>query len=67
MISISDGYCYKEETKIIYEEYFTGRMSTDAVYMPYYDTNGNLCKYNPQTGEWIPIENQTSENNGGKQ
>lgn len=57
MIYISDGYCYKEDTQIIYEEYFTGRMGADAVYTPYYDENGKLCKYDLETGEWIPIKN----------
>ena len=61
MVYISDGYCYKEDTQIIYEEYFTGRFGTDAIYTPYYDTNGYLCKYNLQTGEWIPITNSTIE------
>lgn len=58
MIYISDGYCYKEDTQIIYEEYFTGRMGADAVYTPYYDENGKLCKYDLGTGDWIPIEKE---------
>ena len=55
MISITDGYCYKKDTQIIYEEYFTGKMFADAVYTPYYDANGYLCKYDLESGEWIPV------------
>lgn len=55
MIYISDGYCYHEDTYIIYIESLTGRYDNDTTYAPYYDENGNMAKYNPATGEWIPV------------
>ena len=56
MVLIKDGYCYDRDTHIIYIESYTGQYGTDTTHTPYYDTNGSLCKYNIQTGEWVPIE-----------
>lgn len=57
MVYISEGYCYDQNTQIIYIESYTGRYGTDTSYNPYYNENGALCKYDIQTGKWIPIEN----------
>ena len=56
MVYISNGYCYDQNTQIIYIESYTGRYETNTSYTPYYDGNGQLCKYNVETGEWIPVE-----------
>lgn len=56
MVYISEGYCYDQDTQIIYIESYTGRYGMDTSYTPYYNTNGELCKYSVETGEWIPIE-----------
>lgn len=56
MIMIDDPYCYEADTKIIYLESKSGRHGTYMSYEPYYDKDGNKCKYNVETGEWIPIE-----------
>lgn len=56
MVYISEGYCYDQDTQIIYIESYTGRYGTDTSYSPYYNENGVLCKYDIETGEWIPIE-----------
>ena len=58
MIPISEGYCYDQNTKIIYIESYTGRHGDKTSYSAYYDENGRLCKYDVQTGEWISINNQ---------
>ena len=58
MIPISEGYCYDQNTKIIYIESYTGRHGDKTSYSAYYDENGSLCKYDVQTGEWIPINKQ---------
>lgn len=56
MVSIRNGYCYDRDTQIIYIESYAGRYGTDTTYSPYYDSNGDLCKYNVYTGEWIPVD-----------
>lgn len=30
-------------------------------YTPYYDENGNMMRYDPTTGQWIAIINNTEE------
>ena len=60
MVLIRDGYCYDRDTKIIYIESDAGRY-TGHSYSAYYDVNGNLCKYNIYTGEFIPIEKEGNE------
>lgn len=57
MVYISEGYCYDQDTHIIYIESYTGRYGYDTSYTAYYNENGNLCKYNIETGEWIAIDN----------
>lgn len=52
---IKDGYCYEEDTFIIYIEEDSGR-NYNFIYVPYYNSDGNLCKYDVETGEWIGIE-----------
>lgn len=56
MVYISEGYCYDQDTQIIYIESYTGRYGMDTSYTPYYNTSGELCKYSVETGEWIPVE-----------
>ena len=56
MAPIEHGYCYDLDTQIIYIESYTGRYGDETAYTPYYDANGNLCKYDIYTGEWLPIE-----------
>lgn len=56
MVYIEEGYCYDQDTNIIYIESYSGRYGMDTTYSPYYNSNGDLCKYNVVTGEWIPIE-----------
>ena len=57
MVYISDGYCYDQDTQIIYIESYTGRYGYDTSYTAYYNKNGNLCKYDLQTGEWVELDN----------
>nr|WP_291234817.1 hypothetical protein [Frisingicoccus sp.] len=59
MVYIQEGYCYDQYTKIIYIETYTGYYSTETSYSPYYDQDGNLCKYDESTGEWMPIKEKT--------
>ena len=61
MVFIKDGYCYDRDTHIIYIESYTGRYGDDTAYTPYYDANGDLCKYNISTGEWVPINKTQGE------
>ena len=56
MVMIESPYCYEADTKIIYLETEAGRYGIKTTYTPYYDENGNLCRYNVSTGEWIPLE-----------
>lgn len=58
MIYISEGYCYHESSHIIYIESGSGLNMT---YTPYYDENGNMMRYDPTTGQWIAIINNTEE------
>ena len=57
MVVIKDGYCYDRDTKIIYIESYAGKYGNNTVYTIYYDENGNICKYDVQTGNWIPVTN----------
>ena len=36
---------------------YTGKYGTNTVYTVYYDENGNICKYDVETGNWIPVTN----------
>lgn len=56
MIYIKEGYCYDFDTQIIYIESYTGRYGLETTYTPYYNSNGDLCKYDLETQKWIPIE-----------
>jgi hypothetical protein len=56
MIQIKSGYCYEEDTKIIYLESETSRYGLETSYSAYYSENGNLCKYDETSGEWIEIK-----------
>lgn len=56
MTYICDGYCYDNDTYIIYREMESGRYGTRLVYTAYYDEHGNLCRFNTETLEWIPIK-----------
>lgn len=52
MIYMYDNYVYHEESHIIYIESETGRYGNHTSYTPYYDSNGNMARYNPYTDEW---------------
>lgn len=56
MIKIKSGYCYEEDTKIIYLESESGRYGTETVYTPYYSKSGGLFRYDETNGEWIEID-----------
>lgn len=56
MIYLSEGYCYHEDTHIIYIESEVGRYGDRTSYAIYYDENGKVNKYDPETGEWIPVD-----------
>lgn len=56
MVSIKEGYCYDYDTQIIYIESYTGRYGLETTYTPYYNFDGDLCRYDLETGNWIPIE-----------
>ena len=56
MVYIKEGYCYDYDTQIIYIESYTGRYGNGTSYTPYYNSDGDLCKYDLETGEWIPID-----------
>lgn len=56
MIYIKKWYCYDSDTQIIYIESYTGRYGPETTYTPYYNFDGDLCKYDLETGKWIPIE-----------
>lgn len=59
MSYISEGYCYNKSTKIIYMETYSGHgFIITYFYTPYYNENGELCKYNTKNGDWIPIRNK---------
>lgn len=55
MIYIQNGYCYDENTKIVYKESVVGRYDDDTTYTVYYNENGNVCKYNETNGEWTEV------------
>ena len=55
MSAIKHGYCYDKNTQIIYIESYSGQYGAETTYSPYYDPNGNLCKYELATGKWIPV------------
>ena len=56
MIYIGDGYVYHDESHIIYIESEYGRFGTHFTYTEYYDKDGKKNRYNPETGEWIPVD-----------
>ena len=56
MVYIEEGYCYDKNTKIIYIESYSGRHGTNTTYSPYYDSEGNLCKYINE--EFVPIKEE---------
>mgnify|MGYP006981794845 CR=1 FL=1 len=56
MVNICEGYSYDADTYIIYREMESGRYGTRLVYTPYYDKNGNLCRYDTKTFQWVPIK-----------
>ena len=56
MTQIKDGYCYENDTKIIYMESESGRYGLSLTYTPYYSENGNLYKYDEIDVEWIEIK-----------
>lgn len=56
MIYLSEGYCYHEDTHIIYIESEVGRYGDITSYAIYYDENGKVNKYDPDTGKWIPVD-----------
>lgn len=60
MVFIKDGYCYDADTKIIYKESIVGRYDDDTTYTIYYNENGNVCKYNEDTGKWIEVLNKNN-------
>lgn len=55
MEPIKKGYCYDMGTGIIYIESYSGRYGTETTYTAYYDENGDMCKYDQSSGEWVPI------------
>lgn len=57
MSYISEGFCYDKDTRIVYIESYS-RHGFDTIYTPYYDKNGNLCRYEIGSEEWIPIESR---------
>lgn len=54
MVKFDDGYCYHEESHIIYIEQV--KYGANYTYTPYYDKNGKMNVYDVATGEWIPID-----------
>ena len=56
MTVIEDGYCYDNNTHIIYIESITGRYQDMPVYTIYVNKNGNYCMYEPETNKWIELE-----------
>ena len=56
MIYIKEGYFYDSDTQIIYTESYTGRYGLETTYTPYFNSDGDLCKYDLETEKWIPIE-----------
>lgn len=60
MVLIEDGYCYNENTKIIYNEYINGRDGRTS-YSVYLSENGNPYKYNTNTGKWEEIIKENAE------
>lgn len=54
MVYIENGYCYQEDSKIIYIEQDQNHGHTS--YVPYYDKNGKMNYYDVTTNEWIPVE-----------
>lgn len=58
MEPIENGYCYNMGTGIIYIESYAGRYGTETVYTAYFDKNGNMCRYDQNSGAWMPIINK---------
>lgn len=56
MTVIEDGYCYDNNTHIIYIESITGRLQDMPVYTIYVNENGNYCLYEPETNKWIELK-----------
>lgn len=55
MVLIEGRYVYDADTKIIYIETETGKYGTRTNYTEFYTENGNLCRYNIETGEFEEI------------
>lgn len=55
MVYINDGYVYHEDSHIIYIENQTGPYGRNIEYIPYYDSNGKMNRYDEDTGKWIPV------------
>lgn len=60
MVLIEDGYCYNDDTKIIYTEYINGRDGRTS-YSVYLSENGNPYRYNTNTGKWEEIIKENTE------
>lgn len=58
MEPIKEGYCYDVDTGVIYIESYSGRYGTETAYTAYYNENGEMCKYDLSSGQWIPIKNK---------
>lgn len=50
MILIEKGYCYDNDTRVIYIESLSSSYG-HTTYAPYYNTEGELCRYNVETGD----------------
>lgn len=48
--------CSRSESHIIYIESEVGRYGDITSYAIYYDENGKVNKYDPDTGKWIPVD-----------
>lgn len=51
---IYDNYVYDIDTGIVYIESCSGMCR--SVYSVYVNENGNYCKYNPKTKEWVELD-----------
>lgn len=60
MIPIEEGYCYNENTNIIYIEYTDERYGRTS-YSVYLSENGNPYKYNTNTGKWEEMIKENTE------
>ena len=55
MIYFADGYCYDDDTKIIYREMIVqSRLGDSPMYTPYITQDGNYCRY--ENGAWIAVD-----------